>query len=222
MKALGGGALAARTAGSLAAVLAACATTTAEGVRSHASFTHASLAEGGIAIGPVTSALEELTQEERTRFARVLSDEIASARPTLRVAPPGAVEDWLGPAAYEELVAQYRAYASLGEDVLARLDGFASTARYLLLARVEGTDVEDTPAPEGARSKPLLVVHLLVYDLERGLSAWDGAIKAFDKQALARESEASAVGVAMLTDDPLGDTLRDSFAGFAARLPGPD
>jgi hypothetical protein len=169
----------------------ACATRVA-GLKQSDTFKFPAIMSGKIAIGGVTSVMEELPESRRNSLGNLLRTRLIEERKEFPVIPPGALASKLGPSKYNELLNDYKNTGLLTENWFKIIKEKLNGNRYVAFARIENEDVNrdrretdrindrgQTIPGEGTVTtiaSRTITASLSIYDLQLGEVAWSGEV----------------------------------------------
>jgi hypothetical protein len=174
-----------------AGFFAACATKVT-GLRQSDSFKYPTIITGKVAIGGVTSVMEDFPESKRNSLGNLLRTQLIEERKEYPVLPPGAIASKLGSAKYNELMLEYKNTGLLTENWFKVLKEKLGGNRFVAFARIENEDTnqdrnevdrtndrgqvipgQGTVVTTSTRS---VTATLSIYDLQTSEVAWSGQV----------------------------------------------
>ena len=184
------------------------------------------LSEGGLIIGGVSASLP-LSLQQRINYAELLQDVIRQKNPELATVAPRDVYKALGQNLYTQMLDSYR-FHETGSTVFMNLlhEKFPRT-RYVVFARIEGSDVQRRKVQLSDNSGYLLetmhgvAVSMRVFDLHsRQVQVWGAGLQKADshgRKVYGRYSEGQLLN--LYPDPPeIEKVLAKAYGGLVADL----
>lgn len=164
------------------------------------SFTYQSIVSSKIAVGSVTSIVNDLTAEREKKYSSLLAARLKAVRKDFSFSKEEDILKALGDDERKKIVDEYKNSGELSGSSIEILKNRISVARYLVFARIEDNDYwgrltrssiydyEDSYYPGGRpvrvfvgldsryRTYRGMTVSMRVYDINAGKLAWGGTL----------------------------------------------
>lgn len=222
------------------------------GLQHDKSFNYNAVKAGGIAVGGVTSIIDQVSEQELNYFGELYRRQIVEERGEFRVVPVGKIANGLGDD-YQPLMEGFRAHGVVDEKSVSQLRQLNLPAQYVIFSRIEDHYVEENNSEspvfdkDGKEVKNKTNVTLStvanvtaftrIYDRQTGKSVWSGSVTQSKTNENSFESYSGSSFKKALADAIIGDiaesreqppepefndVLSQVFRGFAENLPKKD